>query len=65
MKKETLTYRDLKRMYPIGTRFISPFSMRIFQVGEYFDFPFDDDDIVHKYASVKCQITKKNSIYII
>lgn len=58
MKKENLTYGELKKMYPIGTEFISPHSGKKFTVCEYYD-PYKDDEYVY---SVQVRDTFKNSI---
>lgn len=46
MKKENLTYGELKKMYPIGTKFISPHSGMEFTVTEYFE-SYKDDEYVY------------------
>ncbi len=62
MKKQRLTYGELKKMYPIGTKFRSAYSGNIFTVDSYDTNFFNnnkDSDIIDDH---KVSVRSRNDI---
>lgn len=58
MKKENLTYGDLKKIYPIGTKFKSAYSGKVFTVDSYNTAFFNNNgdlNIIGNKISVMCK----------